>query len=256
MQKTVIVGAVCFLIGAASGVLFSSKTTPQHADRNADIVSDEIVASETISDSLDLHQPAAIQDITDEISSTEQASDSGNIDDDINLLIQQNRELTESLDKLKASSTSTILKLRSRATKAEALLLENGIQHNPLTAEELKGFIPDEFIEFFENTPFMVNGIREFQQQEKDLGWAFSTEQQIKDYFMTHDEAAGVTLISVDCKTSICQMQGYETKPESLKKIMDDLRLEPWWQLSMSTGSSGYPSEKGKFFFKILSKII
>lgn len=256
MQKTVIVGAVCFLIGAASGVLFSSKTTPQHADRNADIVSDEIVASETISDPLELHQPTATQDITDEITSTEQASDSGNIDDDINLLIQQNRELTESLDTLKSSSTSTILKLRSRATMAESLLRQNGIEPNPLTVAELKGFIPDDFIDIFKNSTFLASEIREFQQQEEDLDWAFNTEQQIKDYFITHDAAAGVSLISVDCKTSVCQIQGYEKTPESLKKIMDDLQKEPWWQLIPSSSISGYPSEQGKFFFTIFSKFV
>ena len=254
MQKTVIVGAICFLVGAASGILFTSETKPQQQDYHADVVVSEVTIGENSSVALDVHQPSAIQDITDEISSTEQASNVDNIDDDINLLIQQNRELTESLDELKASSTSTIANLKSRVIKAETLLAKNGIEQNPLTAEELRGFIPEDVIKFFAGNDFQATEIREFQQQEKDLGWAYITEQQIKDYFITHDAAAGVSLLSVKCKTTVCQMQGYETTPESLNKIMDDIKTEPWWQLIPSSSTSGYPSEQGKFFFTILSK--
>lgn len=61
-----------------------------------------------------------------------------------------------------------------------------------------------------------------------DTQWAYEVEQKVRDYFATHENAANQNLSSVSCKTSICEIRGFELEPETVNAIINTMAMQSW----------------------------
>jgi hypothetical protein len=86
--------------------------------------------------------------------------------------------------------------------------------------------------------------LADFAQEERDFEWAIQMEQRISDFIVTHELAYTVELVTVECKSTSCQIAGYEEEAGTFGDIINKLKEEPWFELNSSSSFSSSTSFK------------
>ena len=93
-----------------------------------------------------------------------------------------------------------------------------------------------------------------FKEEPVDHDWGFRMEITIKDFVAMHLLSEHVTLESVICKTLTCEMRVFEQKDKSLSYILNDMKLQEWWDFTSSHSSSSTSKKYGQYFYILISK--
>jgi hypothetical protein len=78
-------------------------------------------------------------------------------------------------------------------------------------------------------------------KEERDLAWAYGTEQAIRQYLATNKAASKFEVVLVECRTSFCEVQarGYADDAwPSWLLIMHDVTKQSWSEFGSTAGSA------------------
>lgn len=122
--------------------------------------------------------------------------------------------------------------------------------------------IPESHKKILERPEHMPKTLRElhgeFAQEEQDIGWALEKEQQIRYYLDSHRFNPNWQILSVDCRTSLCEIVGIElnNQVDAWGTATSEMREQPWWEFSGSSSSSSGLPDGTTPFIAILSRKI
>lgn len=131
-----------------------------------------------------------------------------------------------------------------------------GTERAPTTIskEQAQSFLPEPFASLMaKQMGRAVDYLKLHQAEEVDTQWAYEVEQNVRDYFSAHENAANLKLSSVSCKTSICEIRGYELEPETVNPIINTMAMQSWWRYGSTYVYQG-SSEEGHYFY-LLAKM-
>jgi hypothetical protein len=77
----------------------------------------------------------------------------------------------------------------------------------------------------------------------KDAEWAFSTEQQIRQYLVSMDQAAEFEVMSVECRTTMCEILAFGNTPASGQRwnqLWDEATKQPWFSSFSGNSTSTF----------------
>ena len=80
----------------------------------------------------------------------------------------------------------------------------------------------------------------ERQKEAKELGWAYETEQLLRQFLATHKAASKFDIVLVDCRTTFCEIEAFGASEKAWFEwglIILDLKVQPWNEFD-SNGSS------------------
>jgi len=213
-------------------------------------------------------QPSSVsQNLAVDVESLDQLESvqSGTNEENCRPLLMENKEQVARLDneitRLEKTVTSKAIE-QDRALSSFAQKKElNASQANELSSsleiskEEAESLLPKPFSIFFVGaTGARAKKLKEFNAQPVDYDWGYTMETYINGFFAAHYQGVAVNLESVVCKTSACEIRGFETSQNSASIILNDMRGEEWWKFSRTSSSSRDSTEFGSFFYVLLSK--
>lgn len=172
---------------------------------------------------------------------------------DVNQLVKENNALKIALERQKVSLKNYVA-LRMELSEANTLLEQNNIEREDQVSTDLEEIEPKEFAPFVETSVDVEEKIKIMQDQPESDDWAFLKEQQINDFFITHERSTQLNLRSVKCKSASCEVQGFELDEDSFSTVMDDIMTQPWWSFRSSISTSRISGKQGKFFYLIVSE--
>lgn len=179
-----------------------------------------------------LEQRQTINQLTKKLLQLEQQLQS--TEAELKVVIQQNTDLDKSL------SSSQKEQPRQEPIK--------------ITQEQAEKAIPKPFSSFFvDASGKRAEEFINFQEQENDYDWAYTMEIQITNFITVHQNAHNVELKSVACKSSACEIMGFEQAGQSWSVILADMRNQEWWVFRNTSSSSQSSEEFGQFFYTMLS---
>ncbi|GAA0854001.1 hypothetical protein [Aliiglaciecola litoralis] len=197
------------------------------------------------------HDGDADSDILDE---TDHNEDDHNSDDtatandaDVIALQQQVQELSQQLEHQQV----TFQRQTQRYNQAVASLREAGLPvPEGISLEQASKLLPAPFNKVIADAnPQLADKFKELQAQEQDFAWAVRMQQQIQDYFITHEKSHLVQLNSIICKTDICEVRGFESQQGAYQIIMDELAQQDWWSPYSTHNVSGNDSDQRAYFY-------
>jgi len=122
-----------------------------------------------------------------------------------------------------------------------------------ISKEQAQSFLPEPFASLMaKQMGRAVDYLKQHQAEEVDTQWAYEVEQNVRDYFATHENAAYLKLSTVSCKTSICEIRGFELEPEKVSAIINTLAMQSWWRGNTYVYKGD--SEEGHYFY-LLAKM-
>lgn len=118
-----------------------------------------------------------------------------------------------------------------------------------LTLLQAQAIMPEPFATLIaKQTGLVIDYLHEHQSEPVDSEWAYELEQQIRDYFASHENAAKLRLSSVSCKTSLCEIRGFEYQPNAFTEISSSLSVQPWWRFGRSYTIHDAEDNNGYFY--------
>lgn len=122
-----------------------------------------------------------------------------------------------------------------------------------ISKEQAQSFLPEPFASLIaEQMGRAVDYLKQHQAEQVDTQWAYEVEQNVRGYFASHENAAYLKLSSVSCKTSLCEIQGFELEPEKVNAIINTLAMQNWWRGNTYVYKGD--SEEGHYFY-LLAKM-
>jgi hypothetical protein len=123
-----------------------------------------------------------------------------------------------------------------------------------ISLQQAQSFLPEPFASLMaKQKGRAIDYLNQHQAEEIDSEWAYEQEQKVRDYFAAHENAAKVKLSSVSCKTSICEIRGYQYEPQSFTAIYNNMAVQSWWRYGSSYSFQG--SDKGEAYFYLLTEL-
>ncbi|MFD2166243.1 hypothetical protein ACFSJY_08165 [Thalassotalea euphylliae] len=120
--------------------------------------------------------------------------------------------------------------------------------------DDLLGTISEPFAtKVYELNGGMAETFMDYYEQEQNSDWAYDLEYKIKDAITMHEQGINVRLESVICKTSICEVRGFQTDVSVWMKIGRDIMSESWWPFVNSNSTNHSDPEYGDYFYVLLS---
>jgi hypothetical protein len=118
-----------------------------------------------------------------------------------------------------------------------------------ISPEQASSFLPEPFASLMaKQRGLAIDYLNQHQLEEIDSEWAYQIELKIADHFATHEHASQVNLSSVSCKTSICEIRGYEYEPERFIAVYNAMQTQNWWRYSSSYAFQD-SNEQGRYFY-------
>lgn len=99
-----------------------------------------------------------------------------------------------------------------------------------------------------------VDVVKEMHAEEVDYDWGDNMEQQIRDYIVMHDQAPSVTIDSVMCKASGCEIRVIERQEDTYDVIKKDLENQDWWQFAFVITLNTFVTDKGTHSYTLARK--
>ena len=123
-----------------------------------------------------------------------------------------------------------------------------------LSLQQAQSFLPEPFASLMaKQKGRAVDYLNQHQAEEVDSEWAYDIEQKVQDYFALHENAAKLQLSSVSCKTSICEIRGYEYQPDSFIATYNTMQMQNWWRFASSYAFQS--NDKESTYFYILAEL-
>lgn len=115
--------------------------------------------------------------------------------------------------------------------------------------EHASSFLPEPFASLMaKQAGQAIDYLNQHQLEDIDSEWAYQMELKIADHFATHEHASQIELSSVSCKTSICEIRGYEYEPERFIVVYNAMQTQSWWRYSSSYAFQD-SNEQGRYFY-------
>lgn len=123
-----------------------------------------------------------------------------------------------------------------------------------ISLQQAQSFLPEPFASLMAKQQGQaIDYLKLHQAEEIDSEWAYDVEQKVRDYFAAHENTAKVKLSSVSCKTSICEIRGYQYEPHSFTMIYNSMSAESWWRYGSSYSFQG--DNKQEAYFYLLAEL-
>ncbi len=123
-----------------------------------------------------------------------------------------------------------------------------------ISLQQAQSFLPEPFASLMaKQQGRVIDYLNQHQAEEIDGEWAYEVEQKVRDYFASHENAAQVKLSSVSCKTSICEIRGYQYEPERFIEIYNSMASQSWWRYGSSYSFQG--GDKQDTYFYLLAEL-
>jgi len=123
-----------------------------------------------------------------------------------------------------------------------------------ISLQQAQSFLPEPFASLIAKQQGQaIDYLKLHQAEEIDGEWAYDVEQKVRDYFAAHENTAKVKLSSVSCKTTICEIRGYQYEPHSFTVIYNSMSAERWWRYGSSY--SFQSGEKQEAYFYLLAEL-
>ena len=97
----------------------------------------------------------------------------------------------------------------------------------------------------------IVEDVTELLKEQPDFEWSSVTEQRIRDFVQLHELRNEVELRRVSCKSTMCEISGYEYKLFAWETILMNLREQDWWEFHTGQTVSDKDQENNEFFYFI-----
>lgn len=76
--------------------------------------------------------------------------------------------------------------------------------------------------------------LHEKLEQEPKQHWSYEREQQLTEFFTPPHGEVVFDVHSIECRTSMCEIQAIALGPTAENTVMEDLQRLPWWDFSRS----------------------
>jgi hypothetical protein len=139
----------------------------------------------------------------------------------------------------------------SVASSGDEALADNKV----LTPEQVEQLLPPPFDRFYRpESPSMVKKFNQFVQQPRDEHWALLMENNIRDFITMHELAGEITLDAVNCKTSGCEVRGFERQDKAWSIVYGQLKMQDWWKFTSTSSSSQSNDEHSIFYLMAVNR--
>lgn len=157
-------------------------------------------------------------------------------------------------------NTTLANELRQSQDAVEVAQIMSDHQHNdekqtePLIAkDEITPYLEVPFVQVIENgSAHLIDNFRQLNQENTNYAWSALMEQQIRDYIVTHNMAADVTIENVRCANNACEVTGFEHQEASWRAITSQMEVQSWWDFH-STHSNTSSEKNGDTYFYLLA---
>lgn len=102
----------------------------------------------------------------------------------------------------------------------------------------------------------VVDRFQQLESETIDYEWAPLMEQRITDFISMHQLSGGIQLQAVRCKSSLCEIRGFELEDRSWSQILSNMQAQPWWQFDSSHSSGKTSAEFGQFFYMVAARTL
>lgn len=118
-----------------------------------------------------------------------------------------------------------------------------------LTLPDAQALLPEPFAGLLaKQKGLVVDYLYAHQSESVDTEWAYELEQKVRDHFASHENAAKLKLSSVSCKTSLCEIRGFEYQPNVFTEVSSSLSVQPWWRFGRSYTMHDGENNNGYFY--------
>jgi hypothetical protein len=100
----------------------------------------------------------------------------------------------------------------------------------------------------------LAKNFNQFKKEPVDHDWGYNMEMNIKDFIAMHTEADKVNLASVVCKTSSCEIRGFEQEDHAWGYLLKDMQVQEWWDFTRTNSSNSSSKDYGQYFYLLASK--
>lgn len=124
-----------------------------------------------------------------------------------------------------------------------------------ISKQEADAVLPKPFSKVLAGaTGELAKNFNEFNKEAVDHDWGYNMEMNIKDFIAMHTEADKVNLASVVCKTSSCEIRGFEQEDHAWGYLLKDMQVQEWWDFTSTNSSNSSSEEYGQYFYLLASK--
>jgi len=234
-------GAILFFAGYWFGL---------SGDEQSIVMNDELVSKNSIIDKIASEELNSVQE-----------SNAARVEkiEDLQRII---KKLKEELNKAKKNLRKKGLQVENFLNEADRSQVDIKKQStseekhtDKITKAAAELALPKPFSNFFvDATGRRAEEFNRFQNETQDYDWAYLMEIQIKDFMTIHYEAGNIDVQSVKCKTTTCEITGFESEEQKAQIILRDMREQDWWEFRNTSSSSSQSTEFGQYFYVSLSK--
>lgn len=168
--------------------------------------------------------------------------------------LKQRNTKTEKLFNQLAKEQNKSRNMSRKYADARKKLQDAGLEPAEyLSLEEVEKTLPQPFANIIANgRESMVNQFKTLEAEEFDYEWGEEMQIKIRDFITTHEFGNGVKLDSVRCKTTLCEIRGFENNIGDWKRIANDMQLQHWWKGARTNSVSS--NNKDTSYFYVLAQ--
>jgi len=144
---------------------------------------------------------------------------------------------------------------------AESFSLEPQIAFNPIqqymmTNKQIESSLPAPFSEYVTKGANLElkKKYANYVNEETNANWAFETQNKLEDFILTSDDSHKIELQSVSCKSTTCEIKGFERERNSWGNVMDKLQLHGVGSFSDVHSASEVSKDGLYYFYALLSQ--
>lgn len=94
----------------------------------------------------------------------------------------------------------------------------------------------------------------QLEQEERDYAWAYQAETDLTNYIAGHPAAANVEVQQIQCRSSMCEIQGViRGDREPWNQALTGMREQPFWNFNNSSSRSSSDGDGNTVFVTIFS---
>jgi hypothetical protein len=79
-----------------------------------------------------------------------------------------------------------------------------------------------------------VAEMHEKLEREPKNDWSYQKEQELSDFFVPAHGSTRFDVHSIECRTTMCEVQAVALGPTQQNTVIEDLQREPWWDFARS----------------------
>ncbi|MGJ8693028.1 MAG: hypothetical protein ACSHW0_11170 [Thalassotalea sp.] len=259
---TLLLAMSCLIIGVYIGTFIGKATAPQPqshsptqqiAITNLATEKNQRPAAEQVNHSQQ-KIAAPNKKIQAEVTQYQPASTADGADIEIKILALEEQLIT---------ANNEIIKLNNEIIAYQSFIDEplpeqndnnNKKQPSSISLEQVEVILQQPFASIIANsTGNLVDQFNQLNAEAVDYDWATNLEQLINDYIVTHELFGDISIQSIMCKSTTCEIRGFTQNIQSPRIIFNSIRINDWWQFNSSHLFNQSSKEFGDFFYVLAS---